>query len=142
MKTCSKCSEAKSLDSFSKNGKNTDGRHAWCKLCFAEYERNRYKNGDRKRKEQNRANTVARRRQFLWDLLSKSACLVCGETDPLVLEFDHRDPAEKSYEISDMFYLSQIKIQEEIDKCNILCCNCHRRRTIEQFGWWRGNQKS
>lgn len=139
MKTCSKCSETKSLENFSKNSKTKDGRHSWCKLCFAQYERDRYQNGDRVRKEKNRATIIKKRQNFIWNILTASKCKVCGLDDPLVLEFDHRDPETKVYNITDMYNLAESTIQKEIDKCDILCANCHRRRTIHQFGFWRGN---
>jgi hypothetical protein len=137
MKTCSKCGEIKALDLFSKNSRNADGRHPWCKPCFSAYERERYRNGDKARKDRNKARIVNGNRDKLWDLLTRSACTDCGETDPLVLEFDHRDPAEKEFQVTQMFHYNWSLIQTEIDKCDVVCCNCHRRRTNKMFGWWR-----
>lgn len=137
MKTCSKCKKEQTLDQFRKNSKAKDGKHPWCKACFAEYERDRYQNGDRERKERNKASIINKRRDFIWNILTAAQCKVCGLDDPLVLEFDHRDPETKAYNITDMYNLAESTIQTEIDKCDILCANCHRRRTIEQFGFWR-----
>ncbi len=47
-----------------------------------------------------------------------------------MLEFDHL--RNKNFTISH-FRNSTIdleKIKEEIDKCDVVCCNCHRNRTF------------
>ena len=66
--------------------------------------------------------------------LLANPCVDCGETDPIVLEFDHRDPSEKLFSIGNS--LGQTwrwqKIKAEIAKCDVRCANCHRRRTAKQ----------
>ena len=43
------------------------------------------------------------------------------------LEFHHTDPAKKDFSISSKGYTrSWKKVQEELDKCAMLCANCHR----------------
>lgn len=140
MKTCTRCNKDKDVKFFSKRAKSKDGLANWCKVCFADYERERYQNGDKARKDKNKAEIVAKNKDTLWKLLIVSKCAKCGETDPLVLEFDHRDPKTKKYAITDMLHLSWVTILAEIAKCDVLCANCHRRRTIKQFGWWRGSK--
>ena len=52
----------------------------------------------------------------------------CGETDPLVLEFDHR--GDKLFSIgSELSRRNWQSVLAEIDKCDVVCSNCHRRRT-------------
>jgi len=47
----------------------------------------------------------------------------CGDA----LEFHHNSASEKDFGISDKGYTrSWIKVKEELDKCQILCANCHR----------------
>lgn len=64
-------------------------------------------------------------------------CLDCGEDDPIVLEFDHRDPKEKKNNIPRLISNgnSWKTILIEIGKCDVRCANCHRRRTAKQFNW-------
>ena len=58
-------------------------------------------------------------------------CIDCGETDPLVLEFDHL--RDKKFEVSQAFYgRSWQSILDEIAKCYVVCANCHRRRTARR----------
>jgi hypothetical protein len=65
----------------------------------------------------------------LADLKTASGCTDCGENNHIVLDFDHiRD---KKYNISRMIHdgFSWRAIMREIEKCEIVCANCHRIRT-------------
>jgi len=54
-------------------------------------------------------------------------CTKCNGTfHPAVYEFHHRDPATKDRDPSKMLQLSWKRLQEELDKCELLCANCHR----------------
>lgn len=76
-------------------------------------------------------------KKLLWELLSKSKCVKCGENDPLVLEFDHRDSKSKTREVLLMLKRGCCweTIKKEIDKCEVLCANCHKRKTYKNS--WR-----
>ena len=74
-------------------------------------------------------------REKLFDYLSKEKCIDCGEKDPIVLDFDHIDKDNKFKTISQMLcgHYSFETILKEIEKCEIRCANCHRRRSYLQF---------
>lgn len=61
-------------------------------------------------------------------------CFDCGGAFPIeVMEFDHRQPAEKRYLVSQM--AGRVKLAtllDEIAKCDIVCTNCHRVRTYRR----------
>jgi hypothetical protein len=66
-------------------------------------------------------------------------CVDCGESNPVVLEFDHvrgrkrmavANMARQGYSIG--------AIEEEIAKCQVRCANCHRIKTHKERGWFRG----
>ena len=65
------------------------------------------------------------------DYLVDKYCLHCGETNPIVLDYHHRDRGSKLFSIAGACssrYNSRISIEQlkaEIDKCDILCANCH-----------------
>lgn len=73
-------------------------------------------------------------------------CGICGETDPIVLELHHRDPAAKNPKLKQRRYgkamqrtggdfwrrLSFVEIADELGKCDVLCANCHRRVSHQQ----------
>jgi hypothetical protein len=56
-----------------------------------------------------------------------------------VLDFDHRDPSQKVAAVSDMTASGYDvpTIETEIAKCDVLCSNCHRKRTAFVGGYWR-----
>jgi hypothetical protein len=56
-------------------------------------------------------------------------CAKCGETDPIVLDFHHRDPSQKKFQLigSLCYSRSRETILKEVAKCDVLCANCHRR---------------
>lgn len=71
-------------------------------------------------------------REFIWNYKLSHPCS-CGESDPIVLEFDHL--ANKDKNIAEIQGWSLKRLEREINKCQVLCANCHRRKTAKQFGW-------
>lgn len=65
---------------------------------------------------------------FAW-YKSTCSCEHCDEDDPVCLEFHHKDPSQKSIEVSRAVSdgWSIIRIEKEIEKCLVLCANCHRK---------------
>jgi hypothetical protein len=57
------------------------------------------------------------------------ACAVCGEGDPVCLEFHHRNPAEKQEDVARAVRAgwSLQRLESEVAKCVVLCANCHRK---------------
>ncbi len=70
--------------------------------------------------------------KYIWAYKSTHSCIDCGESDPVVLDFHHRDPNTKKRSLAGMRSRSIEMIQKEIDKCDILCANCHRRRHAQE----------
>src|SRR2546427_485649 len=56
-------------------------------------------------------------------------CMDCGVSHPAVLQFHHRDKAEKSFSLGDVVSrASSIRqITNEIEKCDVVCVNCHAK---------------
>lgn len=63
-------------------------------------------------------------------------CQDCGNHfHPWVIEFDHRDPSQKEFSIARSFHngnCSLKRIKAELAKCDGLCANCHRLRTVRR----------
>lgn len=61
-------------------------------------------------------------------------CEFCGLIDEeiAVYDFHHIDPEEKEIAISDKLGLNFERIKEELDKCILICANCHRRLEAEK----------
>jgi 5-methylcytosine-specific restriction endonuclease McrA len=61
-------------------------------------------------------------------------CVRCGyKKYPEVLEFHHRDPLKKDFNVSKKgLTRSWERVKNEIEKCDLLCANCHRELHVEQ----------
>jgi len=81
--------------------------------------RKRYKN--RKRRD----NYV-----WVWEYKANTPCKDCGgKYHPVMMEFDHRSPTEKTWPVSALMSSSCNRIMKEIEKCDLICSNCHQYRT-------------
>ena len=121
------CRLQKSLDSFSKNKKRTDGLCNICKECNKEYQKNHYTNNKStyKSKAKERKQSI---KDWIKEYRSQLKCVKCGEDHPATLDFHHTDSDQKEKNVSMMVQESYSKerILEEISKCIVLCSNCHR----------------
>lgn len=139
MKLCSKCKLLKNESEFSVK-KNLKLK-AHCISCSRVMVRNHYQNNKeyyRKRNQKRKKES----KKFLIDFLQKNPCVDCGERDPVVLEFDHIDPKQKTENVSWLVCSSTLpKIKEEIKKCVVRCANCHKRRTAKQFRWHKSRSE-
>ncbi len=121
MKKCYRCGESKPKSFFSKNKSKSDKLNSECKKC--DYAINQEK--------------VAKNQQKIMEFLTENPCVLCGEKNVLVLEFDHlRDKKHNvGYMVSQAF--SWRSIRKEIEKCQVLCSNCHRIKTHEEQNSYR-----
>lgn len=129
-KTCIKCNSSKHIDDFYNRNKEKDGKSKHCKQCAIKINRKGYYE---KYKEKHNINIIERRikKKTEFDNYIKSLglkCKECGINHPAVLDFHHINPNDKKYTISYLKWsgCSFETIKKEIDKCDILCSNCHR----------------
>ena len=74
---------------------------------------------------------AAERAAYLVEFFRERGCVDCGEPDPLVLEFDHL--GDKKFNIAKgLRNRSWQALRDEIAKCDVVCANCHRRRTARR----------
>ena len=138
MKICTRCKRIKPTSEFNYKIKSKGLLQSHCKSCSRTYVKNHYYNNReyylvkaKKRNEKIRA--ILRR--YMWNYLKKNPCTDCGEKDPVVLEFDHiRD---KTFAVSFLVRYSLNRMKKEIEKCEVRCSNCHRRKTAIQFGYYK-----
>lgn len=115
-------------------------RRKICRPCKRQYDREYHAKRSTEVKQQkleNQKDRVRIARQYVYDYFKQNPCVNCGESDPVVLEFDHTDQSEKTNVISNMMDSSLVRIKKEIDKCRVLCANCHRRHTSTQLEWYK-----
>ena len=74
-----------------------------------------------------------RNREYVKGIRERSCCIDCGESNSILLDFDHVK-GNKKMNISDMSRsaYSIDSIQREIDKCEVRCSNCHRLITHQR----------
>ncbi|MEP6694267.1 MAG: hypothetical protein ABJB39_06460 [Chloroflexota bacterium] len=146
-KTCTGCGQARPIAEFPFKDRKRSTRKTHCRSCRSAYGRTHY--------DKNREAYIARAKSrpkrhdrstywsWLMTYLESHPCIDCGETDPIVLQFDHRDDTLKVDTIGTMINrASWATLLAEIAKCDVRCANCHRRRTAEQFGWAKLQERS
>ncbi len=140
-KLCNHCDKKQDIELFAFANKIKGTRKPTCKECD-KIKRKVYYEANKKWiiADNSERNKVAKTRnsQYVWDYLKKNPCVDCGQTNPIVLDFDHRDGVDKIDCVSRLIAntVSIETLQEEIDKCDIRCANCHRIRTAKQQNWY------
>jgi hypothetical protein len=135
------CHEWKPETDFAFRSIKTGKRQSHCRKCHAAYRREHYVRTKATYIENERLRMRDRRRQnraLLLDYLLAHPCVDCGETDAVVLDFDHRDPTLKRTEVAKLASRQTwATVLAEIANCDVRCASCHRRRTADQFNWRR-----
>jgi len=144
-KVCTKCSKTKPIEDFHWKIKPVK-KTAQCGDCLNISTRKHYRDNKDKYKDKtvkNNLRYIYRARVFIRELKLGNGCTRCEESHPDVLEFDHVNPKTKRVEISYMTHhaYSIDSILEEIEKCVLLCANCHRKKTSLQKDWYNFKQK-
>lgn len=115
---CPRCKKNKEMSSFY-NRRGGKGSSAYCKPCTIDQ-------------------TVERQRAFKSKCVEYKGgkCFKCGYSRSIsALEFHHIDPSEKDFSISNAKLTSiNERIYRELDKCILVCANCHREIHDEMVG--------
>ena len=140
-RVCARCHAEKPIDAFPIKDKTRGTRRSYCLPCCREYGKEHYRRNKPAYLGRTRAQHASVRpgnRRFVSNYLTTHPCVDCGVSDPVVLEFDHRDPATKTDDVGRLVHSRNLAIlTAEVLKCDVRCGNCHRRRTLLQFGSYR-----
>lgn len=150
MKECCICKSYKSLDNFNLNKRSLDGLQYSCKACNAVKDKARYLKArsdgriaqyklDNREKisianieyqRMYRSSGRKQARKLEMCQYKGGLCKLCGLTATLktipAFDFHHLDSSTKVYNPSDMVNMRWERITHELDKCELLCSNCHR----------------
>lgn len=146
MKNCTNCGIAKGFDEFYYQSRAKNQLHAQCKECYKAHRKTYSAEHYKKYGDAYRARAKIRRMKIRRELqvnlinyLSNKSCAQCKEADIRVLEFDHINPKEKQFNIARAISdgLKWEVIEDEISRCQVLCANCHKKRTASQYNWFK-----
>jgi hypothetical protein len=132
MRICSSCNATLSLDYFRKRSMNR-GLERVCKTCWRERERARMQ--IRIASGYTRVDNKKRACKARIDEIKLAlGCKDCGfNSHPAALDFDHLPGFEKSDTVATLVGAGKLELAlAEIDKCEVVCANCHRIRTAER----------
>jgi len=74
--------------------------------------------------------------RFLISHFKDNPCLHCGESNPILLQFDHLRDKKVNISTAVINMWSIERLQCEIDKCQVLCSNCHTLKTAKDYNWY------
>jgi len=125
-KKCKECQINKEIDdkNFHKRKGSKDGYDSYCLICRRKRNLSNYH-----KNQQNWRNTHTKTRlekkEKIQEIKKTKFCLKCGEKRHYVLDFHHTEPKNKTFQISQGEGRGWKAIEEEMDKCLVLCKNCH-----------------
>src|ERR1043165_4006429 len=131
-KVCSSCRVALPLTEFNFKSRVAGIRHSYCRECGKLLTRSHYKRNKRAYLDRN-ARAYQRHRELIRQAKSRP-CADCGVQYPYyVMDFDHRDGEDKLFELHSVNRTTATGILREIEKCDVVCSNCHRERTYQRI---------
>lgn len=78
-------------------------------------------------------NFQQKRRETINKIKIDKGCELCGYNEhPAALHFDHINPDDKLFTISQDVKKKRTDIEDEIAKCRVLCANCHSIHTYNE----------
>jgi hypothetical protein len=129
----------KPVDQFAWRRRRKAQRDNLCRVCRAAYHQRHYaanREGYVEQARRRKQEQALARTGYLLEYFKDHPCVDCGEADAVVLEFDHL--RDKRFNIGAALpYRNWKSILAEMEKCEVVCANCHRRRTARRRGWLR-----
>ncbi len=125
MKVCSCCGGEKPLVDFNFKNKAKGLYQARCRLCMKSCKREHYQK-NKQRYLENKNRRIEENKAWYKEYKSKLSCSECGFNNPKALQFHHTDD-NKEGNIGEMIHNGNSidKVITEINKCVVLCANCH-----------------
>ena len=138
-KRCGRCRTTKPAEEFGFKNRARGWLQPWCRGCERTYKAAwylRHRTMQMERVKVQRAALKVENRIRLLAYLGEHPCVDCGQTNLVVLEFDHvRDKRWNiTYMVSAGFPWSTI--ETEISNCQVRCANCHRIKTAHERGYY------
>lgn len=127
LKICCTCKEEKKVGEFRRDKSRKDGRQSYCKVCARSKIQERYQLKYGAKYRERNQKYYADNMQRLQTLKQTLKCEMCPEQESVCLDFHHRDESTKTFGVSESMFRSWKTIEVEIQKCAVVCSNCHRK---------------
>ena len=137
VKRCCTCKQVKPLADFNRLRKAKDGRQPSCRESQRRLSPRATGTDTCPASERGRSDELAENRELLLAYLSERCCVDCGEEDLIVLEFDHLRDKRQNISVLISTGYEWAYILDEIQRCEVVCANCHRRRTARRSNNYR-----
>jgi hypothetical protein len=111
---------------FGKHKKSKSGLDTYCKPCRRYKGRENYKKSNGNWNKTHNKTAEIKKQKIIEYKNNSCGCIKCGESKHYLLDFHHINPNDKLFQISQGESKGWDKIQKEIEKCILLCSNCHR----------------
>ncbi len=123
------CKTEKTLADFYKWNKTKDGLMSRCKTCHCAKQKQHRDNPETEYNKQSRLRRLVRKQKAIEMFGNK--CADCHKMfHPNVYDFHHLDPKLKDLTLGELLHKSWKHIEPELQKCIMLCANCHRLRHV------------
>lgn len=130
MRTCTLCKLELPVTAFGNHKNGRDGLRSRCKPCNRIEARESYRKNPEpyKRRAVSAGKTLGESmRVWLRGIKQDTQCVACGESDICVLDFHHVISGEKDRAIGSCIRKGIAFVEAELEKCVVLCANCHRK---------------
>ena len=123
MKKCGKCKKIKNDFEFPHNKCTKTGLYSYCRVCESQIKKLEHQ-----------------KEVQIFHKLKINGCAICGYNKCFdALDFHHSNPENKKFQISSI-KLNKKDFIEELNKCILLCANCHRETHVEKKAKKDGNE--
>lgn len=111
-KVCTVCQKELPIEDFNWKSKSKQKRRSDCKYCQSNHMKEQYQ----------------KKKAYVAQIKAEKGCAKCGEKRDYVLDFHHIDPSQKDDSVARLTSNTTKfeKLEKEINKCVVLCANCHR----------------
>lgn len=136
-RVCTVCNKPKNAKSFAYKNKANGRRHPHCRKCQKLYRDSYYRSNATQEKENAVKGRTIRERSHFESMVREKLkpCFDCSSKEPpWAMQFDHRDGTSKVDCVTVLVHngASWARIKAEIDKCDVVCANCHFKRTFSR----------
>lgn len=132
IKQCNQCKRFLPTEDFQLRKDSKDGFRGQCKYCRSKNTVEWYRNNPKARikRDENRRKNI---REWMDEIKSSNPCSDCKKIfPPCVMDWDHLPGSIKTKPIAVLVKnrISKTTIMKELEKCELVCANCHRIRTF------------